>query len=135
SPGEPPAPSFARGLGGAALDGPLGALQVPYGHFLKAFAEAGWATVRVEKPGEGDSEGGAITELLFDDELAGYRAALGSLRKHAFIDTGRVVLFGHSMGGSHGPSLAREAPWLRGIAVYGTLGVPCAEYCLTSLRR
>lgn len=135
TPGKHPALFFIGGIGGYSLDGPLGALQVPYGHVLKAFADAGWVTVRVDKPGQGDSEGGPITELLFDDELAGYRAALGSLRKHAFIDTSRVVLFGHSMGGSHGPILASEAPWLRGIAVYGTLGVTWPEYWLSTLRR
>ena len=135
APGRHPTLFFIGGIGGYSLDGLLDALQVPYGHVLKAFADAGWATVRVDKPGQGDSEGGAITELLFDDELAGYRAALGSLHKHAFIDTGRVVLFGHSMGGSHGPILASEAPWLRGIAVYGTLGVTWPEYWLSTLRR
>ncbi|MCU0634993.1 MAG: alpha/beta fold hydrolase [Gemmatimonadaceae bacterium] len=121
------------GIGAYTMDGPLAA--VPYGPIFRAFADAGWATVRVDKPGQGDSEGGPIGTLRFEQELAGYRAALTHLAKQPWADTTRVVLFGHSMGGSFAPILASELPMVRGVAVEATIGVTFAEYWLINLRR
>ncbi|MCU0647508.1 MAG: alpha/beta fold hydrolase [Gemmatimonadaceae bacterium] len=121
------------GIGGYSMDGPVAA--IPYGPIFRAFADAGWATVRVDKPGQGDSEGGAITTLRFEQELAGYTKALAHIARQPWADTTRVVVFGHSMGGSFAPILASEHAMIRGVAVEATIGVTFAEYWLINLRR
>lgn len=134
APGLRPVLFLIGGIGGYSLDGPLE--TIAYGRVLRAFTEAGWITVRVDKPGQGDSEGNpAITTLRFEQELAGYRAALDLVMRDPRVDSNRVVIFGHSMGGSHGPILAGERPSVRGLAVYGTIGVPFLSYWATTLRR
>jgi pimeloyl-ACP methyl ester carboxylesterase len=131
--GKHPVLMVIGGIGAYSMDGPLATL--PYGPIFQAFAESGWATVRVDKPGQGDSEGGRITELRFEQELAGYRAAIRQIAQQPWADTSRVVVFGHSMGGSFAPLLAAESPVIKGVAVEATIGVTFGEYWLINLRR
>ena len=86
-----------------------------------------FVTMRVEKSGVGDSEGPSCDSIGFDDELAGYRAALRALRSHPSVDPQRVYLLGISMGGVFAPLLARETS-VAGIVVYGTPGGPTSPY-------
>lgn len=79
----------------------------------------GYVTMRGERPGCGDSEGGPLRDVDFDTELNGYKQALKALKKFDFVDADNVFLFGHSMGGIMAPLVATEVP-VRGIAVYGT---------------
>jgi pimeloyl-ACP methyl ester carboxylesterase len=79
----------------------------------------GYVTMRVERPGCGDSEGGPLRDVDFDTELDGYKEALRALQKLDFVDADNVFLFGHSMGGIVAPLIAIGVP-VRGIAVYGT---------------
>jgi alpha-beta hydrolase superfamily lysophospholipase len=79
----------------------------------------GYVTMRVERPGCGDSEGGPLRDVDFDTELDGYKEALRALKELAFVDADNVFLFGHSMGGIMAPLVAVEVS-VRGIAVYGT---------------
>jgi pimeloyl-ACP methyl ester carboxylesterase len=105
------------------LDGPL----------LHALAERGIATMRVEKPGVGDSEGGPFAELDYDDEIGIYREALAQLKRTPGVDPNDVFLFGHSMGGSFGPMIAVDDP-VKGIAVYGTAARTWFEYLMDTIR-
>lgn len=133
APGRHPTLFVIGGIGPFTFDGPME--TIPYGQIFRRFADAGWVTVRVDKPGQGDSEGGDISELLFEDELAGYRAAVTLTLAQPYVDTTRLVLFGHSMGGSHGAVLASEFPAIAGVAASATIGVTFIEYWLTTLRR
>ncbi len=136
-PGRHPTLFLIGGIGPYSLDGPFG--QIEYGDILAALVERGWATVRVDKAGQGDSEGGPTPEADFDSELAMYRATLASLPRYDFVDTARVHLFGHSMGGVFGPLLMADrapgTPGFRGIAVYGTVAKSWMEYWLETVRR
>ncbi|MCC6131526.1 MAG: alpha/beta fold hydrolase [Acidobacteria bacterium] len=68
----------------------------------------GLVLMRVEKPGVGDSEGVcSATDLA--TELAGNRAALDALRRHPWVDTGRIVAMGHSYSGGLLPLVAPSA--------------------------
>jgi pimeloyl-ACP methyl ester carboxylesterase len=91
-------------------------------------------TLRVDKPGCGDSEGGPARDVDFDTELDGYRQALRMLKARSEVDAGRVFIFGHSMGGVMAPLLASEVP-VRGIIVYGTITRTWIEYLLENTRR
>jgi pimeloyl-ACP methyl ester carboxylesterase len=68
----------------------------------------GFATVRMDKPGVGDSEGDcAATDFV--TELADYRRAFDATRGYAFVDPERIFLFGLSNGGGFAPLVARGA--------------------------
>ncbi len=77
----------------------------------------GFATVRLEKPGVGDSEGdcGATD---FTTELLAYRLAFKHLGHYAFVDPERIFLFGMSNGGGFAPLVAEGAA-VKGYVVDG----------------
>jgi pimeloyl-ACP methyl ester carboxylesterase len=107
----------------ATIDGPL----------LHRIANSGYVTIRVEKPGVGDSEGGPFAELNYQDEIGIYREALAQLKATAGVDVNNVFLFGHSMGAAFGPMIAADNP-VKGIAVYGGAARTWFEYLLDTLR-
>ncbi|MBC8066013.1 MAG: alpha/beta fold hydrolase [Chlorobia bacterium] len=112
----------------APLTGPSGTSKV-----LKAFSDDGWVTVRVEKPGVGDSEGGPALLVGFDEELDIYRQTLKTLDKYDFVDRSQVYLFGHSMGGCHAPIIASEQS-VKGIISYGTVSDSWLEWQIKAAR-
>jgi hypothetical protein len=122
-----------QGLGPMPMDDPFDEAG-PYRRLVDAASAAGFATLRVDKPGVGDSEGGPYESVDFATETAGFLAALRYLAAHPSVDPARVFLFGHSMGGIMGPLLAKEVP-LAGIVVYGTSGRTWVEYEVENLRR
>jgi CubicO group peptidase (beta-lactamase class C family)/dienelactone hydrolase len=94
----------------------------------------GYVTMRVERPGCGDSEGGPLRDVDFDTELDGCKQALKALKQLDFVDADNVFLFGHSMGGIVAPLMAVEIP-VRGIAVYGTASETWFESVVGQRRR
>lgn len=119
---------LVQGVGCGTIDNP------PPGHsyplLVASLSRRGFATLRVDKPGVGDSEGGPCRDAGFDTEVNAYRAALASLK-----DRKNVFLFGHSMGGIMAPLIADAHPSLRGIAVYGTTWRSWMTYTIDNLRR
>lgn len=107
----------------ATIDGPL----------LHAFADKGFITIRVEKPGVGDSEGGPFAELNYHDEIGIYRETLAQLKQTPGVDADNVFIFGHSMGAAFGPMIAADNP-VKGIAVYGAAARTWFEYLMDTLR-
>jgi uncharacterized protein len=91
-------------------------------------------TVRVDKPGQGDSEGGPTRDIDFETDLDGYRQTLKQLKTFDFVDPDNVIIFGHSMGGVMAPLLTAEVP-VKGIAVFGTVAKTWHEYMLENVRR
>lgn len=85
---------------------------------LQAMARLpGFATVRLEKPGVGDSEGDCGT-TDFTAELLAYRLAFRHLLHYGFVDPERIFLFGMSNGGGFAPLVAQEVP-VKGYVVDG----------------
>ena len=80
---------------------------------------SGWAVMRAEKRGVGDSEGGPCSSLDYETELADHAAALASLRQRSDVDTRRIVVFGASMGSRMAPEVAAGAPGVVGIMTWG----------------
>jgi pimeloyl-ACP methyl ester carboxylesterase len=88
------------------------------GKVFRVLAEIpGLVTVRMDKPGVGDSEG-VCKETDFDTELSAYRAAFSTLSHYPFIDTNNVIVFGISNGGGFAPLVAEDAP-VRGFVIDG----------------
>ena len=128
--GKHPGLLLIQGVGMNSVEGPWGG----YREIIDDFTARGFVTLRVDKPGCGDSEGGPSDAVDFDAELNGYRQALKALRGRADVDPSNVFVFGHSMGGVMAPFLGPEVP-IRGIIVYGTIGRTWAEYIPENFRR
>jgi pimeloyl-ACP methyl ester carboxylesterase len=133
APGRHPVLFLIQGQGPVTIDQPLSGPE-PYSRILNEFAQSGYVTLRVEKPGVGDSEGGPFAEVDFETELDAYRQAIAHVRKSTFVDPDNIFMFGHSMGGVFSPIIASETP-IRGIAVYGTVAKTWTEYFLENWRR
>jgi len=85
---------------------------------LQAIARMpGFVTVRLEKPGVGDSEGDCA-KTDFKAELAAYRLAFRHLEDYPFVDPERIFLFGMSNGGGFAPLVAEGTP-VKGYVVDG----------------
>lgn len=130
--GRHPAVFLIGGIGAYSVDGDFA--NVAYGNIMGPIAKAGYVTVRIDKPGLGDSEGPVYTELGFGTELDAYRQTLKRLPSYDFIDASRINLFGHSMGGAFGPILASEIK-LNGVCVGGTVCKNWIEYFVENTRR
>ncbi len=131
--GRHPGILLIQGLAAASIDNPTGGMGV-YRKLPETWAQAGLVTMRVEKPGIGDSTGVPCSEIDFQTELDGYRQALKALRARADVDPENLYIVGHSMGGVMAPILAGETP-VRGIVVYGTAFKPWFEYLIENTRR
>jgi dienelactone hydrolase len=109
--------------------GGCGSIEIPVGpltgqpELMHAIGRQGFVTMRVEKPGVGDSDGPPCNMIGYREELAGYQAALQALKLNSAVDPNRVFLLGISLGGTFAPIVARENP-VAGIVVFGTLAGP-----------
>lgn len=131
-PGPFPTVFLIGGIGAYSVDGDFA--TTAYGNVMGPIAKAGYATVRIDKPGQGDSEGPAYVDLMFDDELDAYLQALRLAKTFEFVDPKRIAIFGHSMGGAFGPIVASQEP-VAGVAVHGTMAKTWVEYWLENSRR
>ena len=130
-----PALLLIGGIGCYSIDAPAGPNS--YRDLAYQLTRHGYTTVRVEKLGVGDSEGGPCLGTDFETELDGYREALRAMAAFASVDASAIFLLGHSIGGIEAPLLAGDAgvPRVRGIAVLSTTGIAWFEYELANLRR
>ncbi len=94
----------------------------------------GFAVLRVDKPGCGDSEGGPSKDAEFSSVVEGYVEGLRHLKQHPKVQPSKVMLAGFSIGGVQAPLIAREEP-VAGIAVYGTMSFHWKDYILNTTRR
>jgi pimeloyl-ACP methyl ester carboxylesterase len=67
---------------------------------------SGYAVMRVDRPGLGDSEGPPCEKNDFLTDLAAYRAALRAFARSEYVDPARVYLLGVSNGGGVAPLVA-----------------------------
>jgi pimeloyl-ACP methyl ester carboxylesterase len=94
---------------------------------LRDIAEqSGMVFVRIERAGTGDSEGPPCSGLDYDTEVRHYREALDKLARHPWVDPGRIVIFGNSLGATTAPLIA-EGRKVAGIVVQGGGAVTYVE--------
>jgi dienelactone hydrolase len=122
-----PAVLFLQGGGCSSIDVPWAAGSPGPLVLIYAIASRGFVTMRVDKPGAGDSEGPPCEETGFREELAGYQTALRALVADPAVDKSRVFLIGLSLGGFFAPLLARDVP-VAGISAYGTIAFTPTPY-------
>lgn len=131
--GKFPVFMMIQGLGQFSMDYPLSG-SGPYDFFLRHFAKQDFVTLRVEKPGMGDAEGGPYVETDFKTEADVYLQAIRAIKKEPYADAERVFVFGHSMGGTLGPYVLSQEK-VRGFITASTLYKTWVEYWLENLRR
>jgi uncharacterized protein len=125
-----PALYLVQGLGCFSVADP----NDSYTRMLDAVTRAGFVTLRLDKPGTGDSEGGPCPEVDFLTEVRAYQAGLKWLVTQPYVDAKNISLFGHSMGGIMAPLIADAAPLKKAI-VYGTGYNSWLYYMLENNRR
>lgn len=95
---------------------------------IDALVERGFAVYRMEKADMGDNVHMPRCETMgFNEELEMYKAGHQNLLTLKGIDTSRIFLFGHSMGGITAPLLSEKFQ-PRGVVVYGTVFKPWMDY-------
>lgn len=105
-----------------------------FGIFMRRLIDqSGYATVRMDKPGVGESQGDC-SKADFNSEMQGWQAAFDSLGKYDFMDRDRVFVVGLSNGGGFSPLAAREHP-VRGFVSAGSWGRTWYEHMLELERR
>lgn len=132
--GKYPAVLLVGGIGCYSLDN--FSPNHAYRKILYGLTNQGFATMRVEKTGTGDSEGAPCSSTLADlrQEIEGYVSGLRALKTYDFVDADKVFIFGHSIGGIVGPAVAAEEK-VRGLIAVATVGTNWFEYALENYRR
>lgn len=106
----------------------------PYKRIIDTFANAGYATYRIEKSGIGDSwNTPECSDCSLKDEIENFEVGLSNLLTLPFVDSSKVFIFGHSMGGVIAPALTAKRK-LAGVMVYGTTAKSWFEYILEMTR-
>jgi pimeloyl-ACP methyl ester carboxylesterase len=131
--GPHPVVYFLPGAHWASDEYPLSP-EHPVPVLLGNLARAGFASVRVERSGLGDSDGPPCVRVDYETELAGYRAGLHHVLAREWVDQSRVFVFCHSLGAMIAPKLAGEGN-LSGIACYAASVLPISEALAVALVR
>ena len=131
--GRLPAVLLMQGVGCYSVDS--ADRKSGYGRVIGELEQRGFVTMRVEKTGEGDSEGPECEDVHAtpDLEADGYVAGLRALKQYDFVDAEKVFVFAHSMGPVVG-SLAIAQERVRGFMAVETVGTGWFEYDLERLR-
>jgi pimeloyl-ACP methyl ester carboxylesterase len=128
SDGKIPVIFFVGWLSCDSVEYPQGETDAFGAIFWRLIENSGYATMRMDKPGVGESEG-ICKQTDFLTELSGYRAAFDSLRKYQFIDLDRVFVVGLSNGGGTAPLVAQGKP-VRGYVAASSWGRTWYEHML-----
>jgi pimeloyl-ACP methyl ester carboxylesterase len=124
---------FIGGIGCYSLDFPMEPNRSEV-QLLNKLTRDGYVCVRAEKPGVGDNRKCTpCNEVSFNDEIEGYVSAIQAIKQYDYIDSTKIYIIGHSMGGVMAPVIAQRAN-IRGIIAYGTIGSNFIEY-LAKTRR
>ncbi len=132
--GKYPAVFVIGGLGCYSLDNlkPGDA----YYELFNGLSQHGFVTMRVDKNGEGKSQGSPCDSPQSDLHLAVRRsiAGLNALASYDFVDRGKIFIFAHSIGPLEGVLVAQKFP-VRGFIAAETIGRSWVEYSLDNARR
>ncbi|MCY4045479.1 MAG: alpha/beta fold hydrolase [Cellvibrionales bacterium] len=78
--------------------------------FIRAFADAGIATLNFDYRSFGESEGIPRQVVNIPGQQEDFLAAVEHAKKQPWVDTSRIVIWGSSLGGGHAISTAAKLP-------------------------
>ncbi|HEX4538512.1 MAG TPA: alpha/beta hydrolase [Candidatus Acidoferrum sp.] len=130
--GKVPAIFFVGWLSCDSVEYPDGETDGFGAIFWRLIEQSGFATMRMDKPGVGESQG-ACAKTDFQTELDSYRAAFESISKYPFIDQSAVFVVGLSNGGGTAPLSAGRHP-VRGYIAASSWGRTWYEHMLENER-
>jgi pimeloyl-ACP methyl ester carboxylesterase len=131
--GKVPVLFFVGWLSCDSVESPHGETDGFSALMLRLIDQSGYATVRTEKPGVGESQGTPCDQADFQSELQGYQAAFASMRKYEFVDPDRDIVIGLSNGGGFAPLVA-DGHAVRGFVAAGSWGRTWYEHMLENER-
>jgi pimeloyl-ACP methyl ester carboxylesterase len=132
--GEVPVIFFVGWLSCDSMEYPDANTKDGFGILMRRLIEeSGYATLRMDKPGVGESQGDC-SKADFQSEITGWQAAFASLAKYDFIDLNRVIVFGLSNGGGFSP-LAVCPNTVSGYISAGSWGRTWYEHMIDLERR
>ncbi|WP_345227742.1 PDZ domain-containing protein [Hymenobacter koreensis] len=123
---------FIQGVSCHSVDNPLAPGNTEQ-RIIDSLSRHGYATMRVEKTGMGDSQGTPCAESDFHMEAGGYKAGLAAIRQMPWVDQDNIFLTGFSIGGIMAPLVAEGQP-IKGIVSWGTASRTFIEYLLHNKR-
>lgn len=101
---------------------------------IRGLTRGGFATLRVERSGLGDSEGPPCTELDLHAELSMWQAAREHFCAHQRVLPGGRFVYGRSLGGMLAPLLCERGDFAA-VAVWGSSAQPWARCMLAASER
>lgn len=128
-----PAVLIVGGIGCYSIDNATDP-QDAYMRLAHDLGRRGFAALRLEKSGVGDSQGPPCMTVDFVSEMHSYDIALRALQRDPRVDSRRVYLFGHSIGSLIAPRLANSGA-VAGVIVAEAVGRNWIEYELWNMRR
>jgi len=132
--GKVPAIFFVGWLSCDTVEYPDADTKDGFGILLRRLIEqSGYATVRMDKPGVGESQGDCA-KADFIEELSGYQSAFDEMLRYDFIDPAKVLVIGLSNGGGTSALVPRQHP-VRGYIAASSWGRTWYEHMLDLERR
>ena len=130
--GKVPAIFFVGWLSCDSVEYPDGETDGFGAIFWRLIEQSGFATVRMDKPGVGESQGDCVA-TDFQTELDSYRAAFDSVSKYPFVDQNAIFVVGLSNGGGTSPLTVGQHP-VRGFIAASSWGRTWYEHMLENER-
>ncbi len=122
-----PAILLIPGYGCGSIENYMGSYN---GRLLTEWIKAGYAVVTIEKSGVGDSyQCEPCNEVDLTTDIESFDAGYRYMETLPFVDTQKLFVWGHSMGGVIAPEVAkRHRP--RGVMVFGATFRPWNEFLI-----
>lgn len=125
---NPPVVLMLHGFTGSRRE--LGVAETEEGVFsrtARVLAEAGYASLRIDFRGSGESEG-AWADTTFSGQIADAIAALDWLKASDQVDAGRMAVLGWSQGGLVASHLAEARPELDAVVLWAPVVHPIQTF-------
>ncbi|MFT3794478.1 alpha/beta fold hydrolase [Flavobacterium sp.] len=100
------------------------------GRLMDDWIRSGFAVVTIEKSGLGDSFGcEPCSEVDIQTDIDSFNEGYKYMEKLPFVDTSKLFIWGHSMGGTIAPEIAKLLN-PKGVMVFGCVFRPWSEFLL-----
>lgn len=106
----------------------------PIKGLIDGLTNAGFVTMRVDRPGVGDSQGGDPRRVTYEQDVQAFSEGLKKLKTLDFVDPENVFVFAHSGGCVWAPVIAQSSG-IKGLITYAALARPLPESFAETRRR